>query len=94
MLISGPAEFLNPSQRVLRQPLEFPQSRGTMIGIHRESHRTVKPLSLSEQRKGRGKADGFKAPPWALNGDELQAYIYWHGARTQTDTDHCEVIKP
>ncbi|TNN61327.1 hypothetical protein EYF80_028454 [Liparis tanakae] len=30
LLISGPAEFLNPSQRV-RQPLEFPQNRGTKI---------------------------------------------------------------
>lgn len=62
-----------------------------MIGIHRESHWTVKLLSLSEQRKGRGKADGSKAPPWALNGDKLQAYIL--AQRAHTDTDHCEVIK-
>lgn len=38
LLISGPAEFLNPGQGVLRQPLEFPQTRGSMIGIHSESH--------------------------------------------------------
>lgn len=56
LLISGPAEFLNPSQHVLRQPLEFLQTKGTMLRIHTEVHWTVKLLSRSEQHEGRGKA--------------------------------------
>lgn len=51
LLISGPKEFLNPSQHVLRQLLELPQSKRTMIGIHREKHSTVKFLFQSEQHK-------------------------------------------
>lgn len=56
LLISGPAEFLNSSQHVQRQNLEFPQIEGTMMGIHRGSHWTVKLLFLSEQCKSRRKA--------------------------------------
>lgn len=89
LLISGPAEFLNPGQRVLRQPLEFPRSRGTMIGIHGESQWTVKFLYLNEQYKGRGEKAGAAPPrPSSTTAAALAT------ASIETSFRHIHVVQP